>query len=295
MLNISALCSAFGFTRQAYYKLRKSKSKERIKNEKVLEMVKKVRKRQSRLGTEKVYNRIKITLIEQEIKMGRDKLNGLLRDEQMLVGKKKNHTRTTNSYHRYRKWSNLLKDMELTRPEQAWVSDITYVSTKQGSMYLFLITDAYSKQIMGSYLSENMKVESATVALKEAISNRRYPGRELIHHSDRGFQYYSPVYIEMLQKNDIKPSMTTRHDPYENAIAERVNGILKDEFDVGGTFPDPAMARRETKTAIEIYNYERPHRSCEMMTPCEAHQWGNYKLKKWKKRILSPVATGDKN
>ena len=258
-------------------------------------MVRTVRKRQSRLGTEKVYNRIKQTLIVQEIKMGRDKLNKLLRDEQMLVRKKKNHTRTTNSYHRFRKWSNLLKDMELTRPEQAWVSDITYVSTKQGSMYLFLVTDAYSKQIMGSYLAENMKVESAVVALKEAISSRRYPERELIHHSDRGFQYCSPGYITMLQDNGITPSMTTKYDPYENAIAERVNGILKDEFDVGGTFPDQAMAKRETKTAIEIYNYERPHRSCQMMTPWEAHRSGNYKLKKWKKRILSPVATGDKN
>ena len=260
-----------------------------------MELVRKARKRQARLGTEKVYLRIKRTLIREEIKMGRDKLNRLLRDEQMLVGKKKNHTRTTNSYHRFRKWSNLLKDMELTRPEQAWVSDITYVSTKQGSMYLFLVTDAYSKQIMGSYLADNMKVESATVALKEAISNRRYPDRELIHHSDRGFQYCSPVYIEMLQENGIQPSMTTKHDPYENAIAERVNGILKDEFDIGGVFPDPSMARRETKTAIQIYNYERPHRSCEMMTPWEAHRKGNYQLKKWKKRILSPVATGDKN
>jgi putative transposase len=294
-LNISALCSAFGFTRQAYYKLRKSKSKEKKKNEKVLEMVRKVRKRQSRLGTEKVYNRIKPTLIEQEIKMGRDKLNILLRDEQMLVRKKKNHTRTTNSYHRFRKWSNLIKDMELTRPEQAWVSDITYVSTKTGSMYLFLITDAYSKQIMGYHLANNMKVESAMVALKQAIENRKYPNRELIHHSDRGIQYCSPGYIAKLEEYAIKPSMTTKYDPYENAIAERVNGILKDEFDVGGTFPDPQMAKREVRTAIEIYNYERPHRSCQMMTPWEAHRWGNYEQKKWKKRILSPVATGDKN
>lgn len=185
--------------------------------------------------------------------------------------------------------------MTITQPEQAWVSDITYISTKKGNVYLFLITDVYSKQIMGYHLAENMKVESATEALKNALSNRRYPGRELIHHSDRGFQYCSPDYISMLQENGIRPSMTTRYDPYENAVAERVNGILKDEFDVGGTFQDPSMAMRETKTAIGIYNYERPHRSCQMMTPWEAHRWGRYELKKWKKRILSPDASGDKN
>ncbi len=292
---MSALCGAFGFTRQAYYKLLKSKSKEKSINEKVLKMVQRVRKRESCLGTLKVHGIIKPELEQEAIKMGREKLNTLLREEQMLVRRKKKFTRTTDSNHRYKRWPNLLKDMELTAPEQAWVSDITYISTRKGFNYLFLVTDAYSKQIMGYYLGESLKIENACSALKKAISNRRYPGRELIHHSDRGLQYSHPNYIKLEMDNGIKPSMTTKYDPYENAIAERVNGILKTEFDVGGVFPSTEMAKREIKTAIQIYNYERPHMSCQMMTPWEAHRHGKYKLKKWKKRILSPVMTGDKN
>ena len=226
--------------------------------------------------------------------MGRDKLNTLLREEQMLVKKKKNYTRTTDSYHRFRKWPNLIKEMKLTMPEQAWVSDITYISTRKGFAYLFLITDAYSKQIMGYYLADSLKVENALIALKMAIENRRYPERKMIHHSDRGFQYCHTTYTELLEENGITPSMTTKYDPYENAIAERVNGILKGEFDIDGIFSSIAMARREIKTVIQIYNYERPHRSCQKMTPWEAHRHGKYELKKWKKRFLSPVITGDK-
>jgi putative transposase len=292
---VSALCGAFGFTRQAYYKLLKSKCKEKETNKKVLEMVQIARKRLSYLGTVKVYGKIKPKLNKEAIKMGREKLNKLLREEQMLVKRKKKFTWTTDSNHWFKKWPNLIKDMKLTAPEQVWVSDITYISTRKGFMYLFLVTDAYSKQIMGYYLGDSLKVENALKALKQAIDNRRYPERELIHHSDRGIQYGHPTYIKMEQDNGIKPSMTTKYDPFENAVAERVNGILKMEFDVGGVFPSAEMAKREIKTAIQIYNYERPHMSCQMMTPWEAHRHGKYELKKWKKRILSPVMTGDKN
>jgi transposase InsO family protein len=247
------------------------------------------------LGTVKVYEKIKPELDLQAIKIGREKLNKLLREENMLVRKKKNYTRTTNSYHRYKKWSNLIKDMVLTAPEQAWVSDITYISMSKGFMYLFLITDAYSKQIMGYNLAESLKVENAVKALKRAVENRRYPDRELIHHSDRGLQYCHPRYTDLLEHHGITPSMTTKYDPYENAVAERINGILKGEFDVGGIFPTAEMAMSEVKTAIQIYNYERPHMSCQMMTPWEAHRQGKYELKKWKKRFLSCGIPQDKN
>jgi putative transposase len=292
---VSALCGAFGFTRQAYYKLLKSKSKEKETNKKVLEMVQLTRKRIPCSGTVKVYGKIKPKLNREAIKMGREKLNKLLREERMLVRPKKRFTRTTDSNHRFKKWPNLIKEMKINAPEQVWVSDITYISTRKGFMYLFLVTDVYSKQIMGYHLGDSLKVENAHKALKQAMSNRRYPDRELIHHSDRGLQYSHPSYIKLEQDNGIKPSMTTKYDPYENAVAERVNGILKSEFDVGGIFPSAEMANREVKTAIQIYNYERPHMSCQMMTPWEAHRHGKYELKKWKKRILSPVMTGDKN
>jgi putative transposase len=253
------------------------------------------RKRKSYLGTVKVYGIIKPELVQESIKMGREKLNKLLREELMLVRRKKKFTRTTDSNHRHKRWPNLLKDMKLTAPEQAWVSDITYISTRKGFMYLFLVTDAYSKQIMGYHLGDSLKIENACIALKEAIKNRRYPERELIHHSDRGLQYSHPRYIKLETVNGIQPSMTTKYDPYENAIAERVNGILKTEFDVGGVFPSADMAKREIKTAIQIYNYERPHMSCQMMTPWEAHRNGKYELKKWKKRFLSCSIPQDKN
>jgi len=258
-------------------------------------MVQQIRKRQPRLGTPKVYKKIKSELIEQSIKMGRDKLHNLLSEERMLVGRKKNYTRTTNSYHRFKKWPNLIKDKVIDAPEQVWVSDITYINTRKGYMYLFLITDAYSKKIMGHHLSEGMKVEDGIKALRMALSNRCYPERELIHHSDRGLQYGHPRYIEILENNGVKPSMTTKHDPYENAVAERVNGILKGEFDVGGIYPTMEMAIREVKSVIEIYNQERPHLSCRMMTPWEAHSQGKYELKKWKKRFLSCGIPQDKN
>jgi putative transposase len=261
----------------------------------VITMVQQIRKRQPRLGTPKVYKKIKPELIEQSIKMGRDKLHNLLSEERMLVGRKKNYTRTTNSYHRFRKWPNLIKDKVIDAPEQVWVSDITYINTSKGYMYLFLITDAYSKQIMGYHLSDSMKVEDGIKALRIALLNRRYPERKLIHHSDRGLQYSHPRYIEILEKNGIAPSMTTKYDPYENAVAERVNGILKGEYDVGGTYPSREMAKREVKAAIQIYNQERPHLSCQMMTPWDAHRYGKYELKSWKKRFLSCGIPQDKN
>ena len=148
----------------------------------------------------------------------------------MLVPKKKKWTRTTQSNHLFNKHSNKIKGVQLKRPEQIWQSDITYIKTKEGNLYLSLITDAYSKKIMGYQLSDNLKTESVKKAL--AIKNRRYPKRKLIHHSDRGLQYCNPLYTQELEKRKIKISITTKYDPYENSIAERVNGILKQEFSI---------------------------------------------------------------
>jgi transposase InsO family protein len=247
----------------------------------VLELIRPVRKRMNRIGTIKLYGKIKEDLNKREIKMGRDKLFDLLRNENMLVSKKKNFTKTTNSFHRFRKHKNLIKGIEVKRPEEVWVSDITYIKTDQGYEYLSQITDFYSKRIVGYYLADNMKTESSLKALEMAIKSRKYPSRKLIHHSDRGFQYCSDDYINVLTKNKIKPSMTEVYDPYENAIAERVNGILKDEFDIGAGFINHVQAVKEIKYAIETYNTYRPHFSCEMMTPEQAHQEGTFKMKKW--------------
>ena len=235
----------------------------------------------TRVGTKKTYRLIKPELVRLDIKCGRDKLNDILRSEGMHIKKKKNYMRTTNSYHRFYKYPNLIKDIHINRAEQVWVSDITYIRTGQGWLYLSLITDAYSKQIVGHQLSYNLKTINCIYALKAAIKNRKYPDRPLIHHSDRGFQYCSPDYIETLENNNIGVSMTTKHDPYENAIAERVNGTLKNEFDLGDHLPDQKNAEREINKAIWVYNNLRPHESCKFLTPCETHTNENIELKKW--------------
>ena len=152
-------------------------------------------------------------------------------------------------------------------------------------MYLSLITDVYSKQVVGYQLSDNLKTINCISALKMAISNRKYPERSLIHHSDRGFQYCNPDYIETLENNKIGISMTTKHDPYENAVAERINGTLENEFDLGDRLPDQKHAEREINKTIWIYNHLRPHDSCNKLTPIQAHAKENYKLKKWPMRF----------
>ena len=241
-------------------------------------LVQEVRYEQPRIGTEKVYGLIKTDLQKMKIKAGRIKLNTILKENGMLIGKKKTAVKTTNSRHRFRKYPNLIKEVEITQAEQVWVADITYIHTDDGFNYLHLITDAYSKRIVGFELSDNLKTESTLNALKRALKGRKYPDRKLTHHSDRGFQYCSNDYIEMLVNNDIAISMTENSDPYENAIAKRVNGILKQEFSIGEGFKNHLAAIKEIKKSIYIYNHKRPHRSCKMLTPVQAHLNGKYKL-----------------
>jgi len=258
--------------------------KEKQEKETIKALVFKARKRMSKLGTKKVHKKILPWLKEQDIRCSRDRLFDVLRDLNMLIRKKKRYTITTNSYHRFRKYPNLIQDLKIERSEQVWVSDITYIKTKEKPMYLSLITDAYSKQIMGWSFSDNLKTVNCIAALQMALNNRRYPQRELIHHSDRGLQYCNPDYIKILEENHIHVSMTTKHDPYENAIAERVNGILKTEFDIE-FLPTEKLARKEIKAVIKVYNIERPHLSCNYLTPWEAHRLENHTLKSWSRKF----------
>ena len=271
----------FGISRQAYYKRQQKVEQLEEERDVILKLIRPIRKKMYRVGTIKIYDMIKKDMTKNDIKIGRDKLFTFLRHEKMLVKKKKNFTKTTNSFHRFHKHKNLIKGLDVTAPEQVWVSDITYIKTELGHEYLSLITDYYSKKIVGYYLADNLKTESSLKALEMAIKSRKYPDSKLIHHSDRGFQYCSDDYIAMLSNNNIQPSMTEVYDPYENAIAERVNGILKDEFDIGEGFTNHLQAVKEIKYAIETYNTFRPHFSCEKLTPQQAHEFGTYKLKKW--------------
>jgi putative transposase len=188
------------------------------------------------IGTRKLHYLIKNELKEKKIKCGRDRLFDILRENCLLVGKKKNFTKTTNSLHRYRKFPNRIRNLHFNAPEQLWVSDITYIKTKTQMMYLALITDAVSKKIMGYNIADNMRVDSCLKALKMAFKNRCHPQRKIFHHSDRGLQYCSPKHTDVLEKQNFIISMTENHDPYENAIAERINGILKHELGLDSNF-----------------------------------------------------------
>jgi len=281
------MAQSLGISRSAIYSSIKRQYRQRAQKTLIINLVKQIRKRMPRLGTIKLYELLRPKFEGLGIKCGRDKLYRILKNACMLVPRKKKFIRTTQSNHLFTKHSNKIKGIKIKRPEQIWQSDITYIKTKEGNLYLSLITDAYSKRIMGYELSDNLKTESVKRALIKAINNRKYPKRKLIHHSDRGLQYCNPAYTEELEKRRIKISMTTKYDPYENAIAERVNGILKGEFSISDTRITKKEAQKIIDRSIEIYNNERPHLSCEMMTPNQAHTNGKYDYKKWGKYSIT--------
>ncbi|MBI5541377.1 MAG: IS3 family transposase [Bacteroidia bacterium] len=294
-INKRYLSEQFGISRQAYYKQKQQQKKEAEEKEIILGFVQVERKVQPRSGCRKVHLSISSKFKNAGVKCGRDKFFRLMKDEGLQVKKKRNYTRTTNSYHKFRKHKNLIKDKVIIKPEQAFVSDITYIPTDFGRMYLYLTTDYYSKKIMGWHLADNLRTVSAIKAINMAIRNRQYPKRDLLHHSDRGLQYCDPDYTGILETNGIAISMTTKYDPYENAVAERVNGILKNEFDIDRIKGDEKSVRRVIKQAIEIYNTKRLHISCGYMTPEQAHKKGRYELKKWHKRFSSKNMFLDEN
>jgi len=203
---------------------------------------------------------------KQQLKVGRDTLFNVLRKNQMLTLRKKYSARTTNSYHRFYKYNNIIKDIEVNRSNQVWVSDITYIRTVKGFCYLALITDMHSRKIVGYDLSDSLELKGCVRALNKAIYQAKNI-KGLIHHSDRGIQYCSNIYTQILKRKKIDISMTEENHCYENALAERVNGILKDEFYMDQTFINTAHAKRAVKSAIKLYNEIRLHLSLDFKTP----------------------------
>ena len=224
-----------------------------------------------RIGTRKLYYILREEFEREEIKVGRDKLFEILRSNRLLITKRKRYIQTTNSKHWLKKYSNLIKGLEIDRPEKLWVSDITYVRTDDGFCYLTMITDAYSRKIVGYSINKTLGTEGTIEALKMAIKNRRR-SEELIHHSDRGLQYCSKEYVELLEKHKIKISMTEQSDPYENALAERMNRTIKEEFLIIEKFKDYQILKKTVAESVDIYNTERPHLSCEMLSPAIVHE-----------------------
>ena len=251
-----------------------------LEDDLVIQQVIHHRRLQPILGTRKLIVMLQEFIAEHQIKLGRDALFDLLREHDLLIRKRKRKMQTTFSKHRFKKYKNLISNYEPLAPNLLWVSDITYLKTASGFVYLSLITDAYSKQIMGFSLSKTLEAKSCIRALKMALSNCSDTSN-LIHHSDRGIQYCSTDYIEILESNHIKISMTENGDPLENAIAERVNGILKTEL-LQQTHTHFAKAYCSVSKAILIYNSLRPHSSCEMLTPLHAHHQQGQLKKLWK-------------
>lgn len=260
----------FGISRQAYYKREKQNRKQNYNEQRVIELVRQQRRVMPKLGTRKLYWLLKEGFKSEGIKLGRDKFFELLKKNKMLIVKKRKYIKTTNSKHWMKKYPNMTGEIILKQPEVLWVSDITYIRTEEGFGYLALITDAYSRKIMGYDFSDSLSAKGSIRALQMAIKAKDYTGR-LLHHSDRGYQYCSKEYTDLLKKNNIEISMTEKYDPYENALAERMNRTLKEEFLFIESFKNMRLAEKTIKESIEIYNNFRPHLSCQMLTPNQVH------------------------
>ena len=246
-------------------------------------MVGEIRKKMTRYGSKKLYLDLKIKLKMENIKIGRDNFLKLLRENHLLVKKTKRYHITTDSKHHFYKSPNRIKELHINHSEQVWVCDITYIKLESQHAYLALVTDAYSKKIMGWAIDTNMKVDLVKAALKMAIKNKTYNYKYIIHHSDRGIQYCCPDYSEFAEKLGMILSTTQKYDPYENAVAERINGILKYEFGLIHTIPNLETANKMVKQAVEIYNNQRIHYSLGMNTPQYAHTKQLHEYKSYKK------------
>ena len=268
-MSLSRICCLFGVSRQSIYQQLTRTHKREQELEQVKQLVLELRLKMPRLGVRKLYYLLSSKFKAQNIKIGRDALFAYLKRENLLVRPMKSYTKTTFSRHWLHKYDNLLKDYQITRPEQVYVSDITYVKSAEKTHYLSLVTDAYSRKIVGYQLSDDMSAENVVKALKMAI-DKRTNKLPLIHHSDRGLQYCSKVYQQILKNNRITPSMTDGYDCYQNALAERINGILKQEFLIykckNGKVLDKLI-----KESIDTYNNLRPHLSLYMKTPNFIH------------------------
>jgi putative transposase len=275
------ICRLFGKTRQGWYEYCERKEDRSLEAIIILKLVEEIRQSLPRVGVRKLLHMLQPRLEEHNIKYGRDRLYDLLGHHGLLLRYRRRKPYTTDSNHPYRKYPNLIRELILTRPGQLWVSDITYLRLTKGFCYLSIVTDAYSRKIIGCQVHPTLASEGAVRALimaTDTLKQREKP----IHHSDRGVQYCCAEYVQMLEHFNIQISMTENGDPYENAIAERVNGILKGEFGLEKTFSSIEQAIEATKEAVNVYNYKRPHASCDYLTPAAAHEHNGILRKRWK-------------
>ena len=275
----------FGINRQIYYRSTKRSRTSKNKAEQVVELVENIRMKMPKIGGRKLYFMLNEPL--KTLKIGRDKFFNILKANHLLITPKRSYHITTNSHHRFRKHKNLVLDYQITKPNQVWVADITYIGNRKNPSYLSLITDAYSKKIVGHHVAENLTTEGSLLALKKAVNHTNLKEKSIIHHSDRGLQYCSDEYQKILEKNNISCSMTQNSDPYENAVAERINGILKQEFNIDKFDVETKIKRKIVEESIEIYNELRPHFSNHYLTPNQMHKQEKLKIKTYKNKNQS--------
>jgi len=266
---MDAICSWFGITRQAHYQKLRRRTETEQEEKKVLSMVQSVRRHHPKMGGRKLLHKLGPEMVQEGISLGRDRFFSLLERHDLLVRPSKQKRRTT--------WSgiwhspNLMKDLAITHVQQAWVGDITYLETEAGFCYLFLLTDAFSRYIVGYNLSTSLAVEGARRALEMAIDQAFFPLSGLIHHTDHGIQYACQIYRERLEELGILSSMGEVGNCYENALAERMNGILKQEYCLDHVFSGFDQARRAVRESVWLYNCDRPHLSLDYQIPVRMH------------------------
>jgi transposase InsO family protein len=287
MYSIGYYCLLFGRSRQAYYEYKNDNESHSIQKTLVLKFVSEIRKDLPRSGVPQLMQLLKVPFKEHGIQIGRDALYTLLGEHGYLLRYRRRKAYTTNSNHAYKKYPNIIRNMQILKPHTLWVSDITYIRLEKGFAYLSIITDAYSRKIVGYYLQESLHATGPISALKMALAQRK-SSEKLIHHSDRGVQYCCGDYVAVLEKEGIAISMTEKGDPYENAIAERVNGILKMELLLDGTFATFDDAKQAVAWAVGKYNLIRPHSSCDYLTPELAHEREGVLKKHWKNYPYKP-------
>jgi len=282
-IGLTKLCRLFGKTRQAFYDHAWRDNDGHFEEAVIIDLVKHVRKTLPKVGSLKLLHILRDDLALHGISIGRDSFFALLKKNNLLIKRKKRYAVTTDSNHPYKKWSDLVKGLQIQAPEQVWVSDITYLRTTGNFIYLSLITDAYSRKIVGYHLSQNLKAQGCLISLNKAIK-ARVTNNPLIHHSDRGIQYCCEPYVSTLQENNITISMTQDGSPYDNAMAERVNGILKAELNLEKIFNSYSDAVAVVHHAVDVYNRLRPHMSISNLTPNQAHHSPLKLIKKWKNK-----------
>ena len=279
--SVSYYCKLFGKSRQAFYEQIQTLGDKGLQDALVLKLVAEIRDDLPRCGADKLHFMLQETFAAHQIKLGRDGLYRLLGRYGLLIRYRNRRPYTTNSHHHYKKYPNLIRDMLINAAGQLWVSDITYIRQLNGFSYLSIITDAYSHKIVGYKLHPTLHSEGAIDALVMANKDVKKTDK-LIHHSDRGIQYCCNDYVQMIEHFGIQLSMTEKGDPYENAIAERVNGILKHEHGLQQTFAGYREAATAVDDAVKKYNEIRIHDSCDRLTPVMAHEQKGVLKKHWK-------------